>query len=58
LIPSKPRRTPAPTLNYRLFTNTVLDFVLVAFVVFLLLKRINKATEKKVGSLKEMMMSE
>ena len=32
----------APTLNYGMFLNTVLDFVIVAFVVFLLVKQINR----------------
>ncbi len=31
-----------PTLNYGLFVNTVLDFVIVAFVVFLAVKQINR----------------
>ena len=32
----------AATLNYGLFLNAVLDFVIVAFVVFLLVRQINK----------------
>ncbi len=32
----------APTINYGLFLNTVIDFVIVAFVVFLLVKQINR----------------
>ncbi len=31
-----------PTINYGLFINTVLDFVLVAFAVFLLVRWINR----------------
>ncbi len=31
-----------PTLNYGLFLNTVIDFLIVAFVVFLLVKQINR----------------
>ncbi|RPI29777.1 MAG: large conductance mechanosensitive channel protein MscL [Acidobacteria bacterium] len=31
-----------PTINYGLFLNTVLDFVLVAFAVFLLVRWINR----------------
>lgn len=34
----------APTVNYGLFFNTVLNFVIVAFVVFLLIKQINRLT--------------
>lgn len=32
----------APTLNYGLFLNTVIDFLIVAFVVFLLVKQVNR----------------
>ncbi len=32
----------APTLNYGLFINTLIDFILVAFVVFLLVRSINR----------------
>ena len=32
----------APTLNYGLFINTCLDFAIVAFAVFLLVKQINR----------------
>lgn len=32
----------AATLNYGLFINTVLDFLIVAFVIFLLIKQLNK----------------
>jgi large conductance mechanosensitive channel len=32
----------APTLNYGVFINTVLDFLIVAFVIFLLIKQVNR----------------
>ncbi len=32
----------APTLNYGMFLNTVIDFTIVAFVVFLIVKQANK----------------
>ena len=32
----------APTLNYGVFLNTVINFVIVAFVVFLLVRTINR----------------
>ena len=32
----------APTVNYGVFLQTVLDFVIVAFVIFLLVKQINR----------------
>ncbi len=37
----------APTLNYGLFINNVIDFLIVAFVIFLLIRQINKLTPKK-----------
>ncbi len=32
----------APTLNYGLFLNTVIDFIIVAFAIFLLVKQVNR----------------
>ncbi len=32
----------APTINLGLFVNTVIDFVIVAFVIFLIVKQINR----------------
>ena len=32
----------APTINYGLFLNTVIEFVIIAFVVFLLVRQINR----------------
>ena len=32
----------APTINYGLFINTVIDFVIVAFVIFLIVKQMNR----------------
>ena len=32
----------AATINYGLFINTVIDFVIVAFVIFLIVKQINR----------------
>jgi large conductance mechanosensitive channel len=32
----------APTLNYGLFLNTVLEFLIVAFAVFLVVKQVNR----------------
>src|SRR5258708_5154910 len=36
------RDAGAPTINYGLFVNTVIDFVIVAFVIFLLVKQMNR----------------
>ena len=32
----------APTINYGLFINTVIDFLIVAFVIFVLIKQLNR----------------
>lgn len=32
----------APTINYGLFLNTVIDFIIVAFVIFLLVRQVNR----------------
>ncbi len=32
----------APTINYGLFLNTVIDFVIVAFAIFLLVRQVNR----------------
>ena len=36
----------APTLNYGAFLNTVINFVIVAFVVFLFVRTVNRMTAK------------
>jgi len=37
----------AATLNYGMFLNTVIDFVIVAFAIFLLIKQVNRLMPKK-----------
>jgi large conductance mechanosensitive channel len=37
----------AATINYGLFVNTVLDFIIVAFAIFLLVKQINLMKRQK-----------
>ena len=37
----------APIIKYRLFINTVLDFVIVAFAIFLVIRAINRFQRKK-----------
>jgi large conductance mechanosensitive channel len=32
----------APTLNYGLFINTVVEFLIIAFVIFLIVKQVNR----------------
>ncbi|NPV85293.1 MAG: large conductance mechanosensitive channel protein MscL [Anaerolineae bacterium] len=36
----------APTINYGLFINTVIDFIIVAFVMFLIVRAVNRMTQK------------
>jgi large conductance mechanosensitive channel len=38
---------PAVTLNYGLFLNTAIDFVIVAFALFLLIRGINRMSRKQ-----------
>jgi large conductance mechanosensitive channel len=39
---AKAKEAGAPTFNYGLFLNTCLEFVIVAFAVFLLVKQVNR----------------
>jgi large conductance mechanosensitive channel len=36
----------APTINYGMFLNTVLDFLIVAFAIFLLIRQVNRFMPK------------
>lgn len=37
----------APTLNYGLFINNIIDFLIVAIVIFLMIRAINRLTKKE-----------
>jgi large conductance mechanosensitive channel len=37
---------PAATLNYGIFINNVISFLIVAFVVFLVIQQMNRLTRK------------
>jgi len=37
----------APTINYGIFLNNILDFLIVAFVIFLLVKQVNRLKAKE-----------
>ena len=39
----------APTINYGLFVNSVIDFLIVAFAVFLLVQQVSKLLPKPVA---------
>ncbi|WP_127580227.1 large conductance mechanosensitive channel protein MscL [Paenibacillus koleovorans] len=41
------KKAAAPTLNYGLFINTLLDFLIVAFVIFMVVKQLNRLRRKK-----------
>src|ERR1700731_415812 len=36
----------APTINYGLFINTLIDFTIVAFVIFMLVKQFNRYVKR------------
>ncbi len=38
---------PAVTLNYGMFINTVIDFIIIAFAIFIVIKLMNKAKKKE-----------
>lgn len=40
----------APTINYGLFVNTVIDFIIVAFVIFLLVRQVNRLLAPPVAA--------
>jgi len=40
----------APTLNYGLFINTLLDFTIIAFALFLVIKAINRLKTEEVSA--------
>lgn len=41
--------SPAVSINYGLFINTVIDFLIVAFVIFLIVKQVNKFKKKEAA---------
>lgn len=43
------KQAGAATLNYGVFLNTIIDFVIVAFAVFLMVKAINMAKKKEAA---------
>src|ERR1700757_2177935 len=40
------KQAGAPTLNYGVFINTLIDFLIVAFAIFLLIQQINRLTRR------------
>lgn len=39
--------TEAVTINYGLFLNTLIDFLIVAFVIFIIIKQVNRLKKKE-----------
>lgn len=40
----------APTLNYGVFLNTTIDFIIVAFVIFMVIKQINRLKRQEAAA--------
>lgn len=38
---------PAVTINYGLFINTIIDFLIIAFVIFIVIRQINRFQKQK-----------
>jgi large conductance mechanosensitive channel len=43
---AKAATPPAPTLNYGLFLNNVINFMIVAFAIFIVVQQVNRWTKK------------
>ncbi len=41
------QKAGAATLNYGLFLNTIINFIIVAFAIFLLIRQVNRLTKKE-----------
>jgi large conductance mechanosensitive channel len=44
------QKAAAPTMNYGLFLNTVFEFLIIAFVIFLLVRQINRLVPPPVAA--------
>lgn len=52
---------PAVTLNYGVFIQNVIDFIIIAFAIFMMIKALNKVSkpeEKKAGPTSEDLLTE
>ncbi len=45
--------TAAITLNYGMFLNTIIDFIIIAFAIFIAVKQINRLKKKEEAKPKE-----
>jgi large conductance mechanosensitive channel len=48
MLRAKTANAEAVTLKYGIFINTVLDFIIVAFVIFIAIKQMNRLKKKEV----------
>jgi len=55
---AKAQELGAPTLNYGTFINTVIDFIIIAFVIFLVVKQINRLMPKPAPAVVEVTTKE
>jgi large conductance mechanosensitive channel len=39
------KKAGAPTLNYGVFSNAVIEFLIIAFVIFMIVKQVNRFTK-------------
>ncbi len=53
MLKAKTAATEAVTLNYGVFINTVLDFVIVAFAIFIVIKQMNRFKKKEEAPVAE-----
>lgn len=44
---AKAKEAGAATINYGLFINNIIDFLIIAFSIFLVIRQLNKLTKKK-----------
>lgn len=42
------KKAGVPTLNYGLFINNIIDFLIIAISIFIVIKQLNRLTRKKV----------
>lgn len=47
---AKAKEAGAPTINYGIFANTIIDFVIVAFVIFMIVNQMNKLKKPEAAA--------
>ena len=46
-LKAKTAESAAVTLNYGMFINTIIDFIIIAFAIFIVVKQMNKLTKEE-----------